>query len=57
MDAVKRMYAAYEKYVADHRLEDEQGIKAAFIEGYYQAMFNAENLLDGEQNEKTGANK
>jgi len=51
MDAAERMYAAYEKYIGDHRLEDEQGIKAAFIEGYYQAMFNAKNLLDGDQNE------
>lgn len=51
MDAAERMYALYEKYVEDHRLEDEQGIKAAFIEGYYQAMLNAKNLLDGEQNE------
>lgn len=51
MDAKERMYAAYEKYIADHRLEDTQGIKTAFIEGYYQAMYNAKKLIDGEQNE------
>ena len=51
MDAVERMYALYEKYIADHRLEDEQGIKAAFIEGYYQAMKNTQKLIEGEKNE------
>jgi len=51
MDAAQKMYAAYEKYIADHRLEDEQGIKAAFIEGYYQAMKNSQKLIEGEQNE------
>lgn len=51
MDAVERMYALYEKYVADHRLEDEQGIKVAFIEGYYQAMKNTQKLIQGDQNE------
>ena len=51
MDAAERMYAAYEKYIADHRLEDEQGIKSAFIEGYYQAMKNTQKLIQGEENE------
>ena len=51
MDAAQKMYAAYEKYIADHRLEDEQGIKAAFIEGYYQSMKNSQKLIEGEQNE------
>ena len=51
MDAVERMYAAYEKYIADHKLEDDQGIKVAFIEGYYQAMKNTHKLIEGEQNE------
>lgn len=52
MDAKERMYAAYEKYVADHRLEDEQGIKTAFIEGYYQAMHNTKKLIDGQDKEE-----
>tara|TARA_S200002703_G_C3685238_1_gene210388 strand:- start:205 stop:336 length:132 start_codon:yes stop_codon:yes gene_type:complete len=30
------------------RLEDDQGIKAAFIEGYYQAMKNTQKLIEGE---------
>lgn len=51
MDAAERMYALYENYIADHRLEDDQGIKAAFIEGYYQAMKNTQKLIQGNQNE------
>lgn len=51
MDAAQKMYALYEKYIADHRLEDEQGIKTAFIEGYYQAMKNTQKLIQGDENE------
>ena len=51
MDAAQKMYAAYEKYIADHRLEDEQAVKTAFIEGYYQGMKRANTVMQQELTE------
>ena len=51
MDAKDILYQAYEKYIKDHRLEDTQAVKTAFIEGYYQGMKRANTVMQQELTE------